>query len=95
MRYNKNEIGDEIVFDRDTSAPKNKMKNNRRLRRPQQKQEIPNSATIDKKLNSDKSDEIKNKLEPKLNNLTTNQKKNINFEDNKNKNKNNSNINNN
>ena len=95
MRYNKNEIGDEIIFDRDTSAPKNKMKNNRRLRRPQQKQEIPNSAPTDKKLNSDKTDEIKNKLEPKLNNLTTNQKKNINSDDNKNKNKNNSNINNN
>lgn len=93
MRYNKNEIGDEIIFDRDTSAPKNKMKNNRRLRRPQQKQEIPNSATTDKKLNSDKSDEIKNKLEPKLNNLTTNQKKNINSDGNKNQNKNISNIN--
>ena len=95
MRYNKNEIVDEIIFDRDTSAPKNKMKNNRRLRRPQQRQEIPNSATTDKKINSDKSDEIKNKLQPKSNNLTMNQKKNINSEANKNQNKYNSNANNN
>ena len=75
MRYNKNDIGDEIVFDRDTSAPKEKMKNRRRMRRPQQQQEEPNTNTINQKLNSDKSSEIKNKIQPKVNNLTANTKK--------------------
>ena len=50
------------------------MKNQRRLRRPQQKQEESNSID-NNKFNSDKSAEIKNKIEQKSNNLLANNKK--------------------
>ena len=56
------------------------MKNQREFRRPQQKQETPNSAN--NKFNSDKSVEIRNKKEQKSNNSLTNNKKIENSKDN-------------
>ena len=44
MRYNKNEFSEEIIFDRDTSQPKDKLKFRRRLRRPEE-QKPPNKSS--------------------------------------------------
>ena len=44
MRYNFNDISDEIIFDRDTSQPKNKLKYQRRLGRPEKEININKSS---------------------------------------------------
>ena len=44
MRYNFNDISDEIIFDRDTSQPKNKLKYKRRLGRPEKEININKSS---------------------------------------------------
>ena len=65
MRYNRDDIGDEIIFDRDTSAPKNKMKNYQRFRRLQQQKETSNT-TDKKKVNTNKPSENKKEVKPLL-----------------------------
>ena len=67
MRNNKNDF-DNIVFDRDTSIPKSKMKNFKVFKRPQKQENLSNE--IDRLLNPDKFAQEKNEeTEKKSNNL--------------------------
>ena len=66
MRNNKDDIEDEIVFDRDTSIPKNKLKYYRRFKRAQQQDDLSNQ--VDRILNPEKFIKRKSSVMGKNNN---------------------------
>ena len=73
MRYNKNDFIEEIIFDRDTSQPKDKLKFRRRLRRPEA--EKSTNKSLDFKFNKDSLfDYGKDKLNDKNSDKNNNNK---------------------
>ena len=73
MRYNKNDFIEEIIFDRDTSQPKDKLKFRRRLRRPET--EKSTNKTLEFKFNKDSLfDYGKDKLNDKNSDKNNNNK---------------------
>ena len=81
MRYNKNDFIEEIIFDRDTSQPKDKLKFRRRLRRPEA--EKSTNKTLEFKFNKDSlfdygKDKLNDKNSDKNNNNNKNSKNNNN-----------------
>ena len=73
MRYNKNDFIEEIIFDRDTSQPKDKLKFRRRLRRPEA--EKSTNKTLEFKFNKDSLfDYGKDKLNDKNSDKNNNNK---------------------
>ena len=81
MRYNKNDFIEEIIFDRDTSQPKDKLKFRRRLRRPEA--EKSTNKSLEFKFNKDSlfdygKDKLNDKNSDKNNNNNKNSKNNNN-----------------
>ena len=86
MRYNKNDFIEEIIFDRDTSQPKDKLKFRRRLRRPEA--EKSTNKTLEFKFNKDS---LFDYGKDKLNDKNSDKNNNNNNKNSKNNNNNNNN----